>query len=182
MRATGCSKEDFPGSNDSETLELFEDQMWEQLTFLLEDFPARMCLWPESARAWMELGRDYGSSNYDLLESLGRDGLLLRTHPVFYPATEGQILPSSFEGWSNSGIASPGGCWTLGTSEWPSDGAVCSLSQVLETEVPRKYFLSPRAAAGILRRAEKRGKKLPPLLRQALQALATRLEEGEKTK
>jgi hypothetical protein len=35
------------------------------------------------------------------------------------------------------------------------------LADVLEDEVAPKYFLSPRAAAGILRRAEKRGRTLP---------------------
>jgi hypothetical protein len=63
---------------------------------------------------------------------------------------------------------------TLNTSEWPKDAAVCSLSDVLETgEVPQRYFLTARACAGILRRAEKRGKKLPIALFQALQAVST---------
>lgn len=70
-----------------------------------------------------------------------------------------------------------GGMW-LGafsihnTSEFPSAAAVCSLSQVLETEVAPKYFLSPRACAGIIRRAEKRGKALPAHLAAALKAVA----------
>jgi hypothetical protein len=50
---------------------------------------------------------------------------------------------------------------------------VCSLSDVLETrEVPQKYFLSQKACAGIIRRAEKRGKELPAQLRDALTAAA----------
>jgi hypothetical protein len=43
---------------------------------------------------------------------------------------------------------------------------------VLEDSVAPKYFLSPRACAGILRRAEKRGKKLPEHLEAALRAAA----------
>jgi hypothetical protein len=44
---------------------------------------------------------------------------------------------------------------------------------VLETgSIPPRYFLSPRAAAGIIRRNEKRKKKLPPLLESALRAIA----------
>jgi DNA (cytosine-5)-methyltransferase 1 len=39
-----------------------------------------------------------------------------------------------------------------------------------------KYSLSARAASGILRRAEKRGKTLPPLLRDALTSVAQRRE------
>jgi hypothetical protein len=45
------------------------------------------------------------------------------------------------------------------------------LSDVLETQnVQEKYYLSARACEGILRRAEKRGKKLPEALREALEA------------
>jgi DNA (cytosine-5)-methyltransferase 1 len=39
-------------------------------------------------------------------------------------------------------------------------------------QIPRRYYLSPKACAGILRRAEKRGKSLPPQLRAALEAVA----------
>ncbi len=62
---------------------------------------------------------------------------------------------------------------TLSTLEWPSDAAVCSLSETLETgDVPQRFFLSATACQGILRRAEKRGKVLPPQLRQALEQVA----------
>jgi hypothetical protein len=65
---------------------------------------------------------------------------------------------------------------TLSGSESPSDAAVCSLSDVLEAngDVPPRYFLSPTACRGILRRAEKRGRELPESLRTALQAASTK--------
>ena len=67
------------------------------------------------------------------------------------------------------GAQSPGGPWTPNISEWPNDAAVCSLSQVLETgSIPLKYFLSEKACAGILRRAEARGRMLPAALHSAL--------------
>jgi hypothetical protein len=69
-------------------------------------------------------------------------------------------------------MASSGGCWTLNISEWPSDAAVCSLSDILEESPDRKYLLSPKAARGILRRAEARGRELPPSLLTALEAVA----------
>ena len=63
---------------------------------------------------------------------------------------------------------------TLNISEWPKDAAVCSLSDIVETGVlPQRYYLSQKACAGILRRAEKRGRQLPELLRRALQQAAT---------
>jgi hypothetical protein len=70
-------------------------------------------------------------------------------------------------------MGSPTGFLTLNTSEFPSDAAVCSLSDILETgDVPQRFFLSATACRGILRRAEKRGKKLPPQLAHALKAVA----------
>src|SRR5690625_3989756 len=69
---------------------------------------------------------------------------------------------------------SRGGCSMPNISEWPNDAAVCSLSQVLErVSIPQRYFLSPKACAGILRRAERRGKTLPEPLHRALQAVVS---------
>ena len=77
-------------------------------------------------------------------------------------------------------MGSPTAFWTLSLSEWTatlapsrSDGSVCSLSDVLETgAVPPRYFLSAKACAGILRRAEQRGRELPPALYAALKAVS----------
>ena len=85
-------------------------------------------------------------------------------------AEDGTLVPSSGR-WQNSGMGSLTESLTLSTSEWPSDANVCSLSDVLETgKVQQRFFLSPRACEGILRRAEKRGKKLPPALELALKS------------
>ncbi|MEP1521991.1 hypothetical protein [Ascidiaceihabitans sp.] len=65
-----------------------------------------------------------------------------------------------------------GGFSTLNTSEWPNDADVCSLSSILEVgSIPQRFYLSAKACAGILRRAEKRRKSLPQALRQALVAV-----------
>ena len=56
-----------------------------------------------------------------------------------------------------------------------------TLSDVLETgHLLKKYYLSPKACRGILRRAEKRGKALPLTLAQALQEAAGVLNEPGK--
>lgn len=47
-----------------------------------------------------------------------------------------------------------------------------SLSDILEPEVSAKYSLSAKACLGILRRSEKRGRSLPPLLQLALEHAA----------
>ena len=68
---------------------------------------------------------------------------------------------------------SRGGPSMLNISDWPNDASVCLLSQVLETDlIPDKYYLSPKACAGILRRAAKRSKKLPEALEIVLKEQA----------
>jgi len=64
--------------------------------------------------------------------------------------------------------ALPGESSTLNTSESLSAAVECSLSEILQVDAPEKYSLSAKACNGILRRAEKRGKVLPPMLRDAL--------------
>lgn len=87
--------------------------------------------------------------------------------------TVGQWVPSSGR-WQTSGMGSPTECWTLNTSEFPSSVVESSLSDILEppSERLRRYFLSPKAATGILRRAGRRGRALPAPLQAALQRLA----------
>ena len=52
--------------------------------------------------------------------------------------------------------------------ESPSEENVSRLSQILVDSAHPKYSLSEKACAGILRRAEKRGKELPQELKEAL--------------
>nr|DAH62938.1 MAG TPA: hypothetical protein [Caudoviricetes sp.] len=57
---------------------------------------------------------------------------------------------------------------TLNIGEFPNAERESLLSQILEDNVPQKYYLSARACQGILTRASRRGKPLPEVLRQAL--------------
>ena len=65
-------------------------------------------------------------------------------------------------------LTSLGACTMPNISERHSDAGESFLSWILEGDAPAKYSLSPKACAGILRRAERRGKALPPMLREAL--------------
>jgi hypothetical protein len=49
------------------------------------------------------------------------------------------------------------------------------LSQILEVNAPEKYHLSAKACEGILRRAERRGKQLPEMLKVALEQQIARV-------
>ena len=81
-----------------------------------------------------------------------------------------------------------GDLWTLNTSEYlnAEKGSPLSwitgvttqrtyyyresrLSEILQTDASEKYYLSVKACEGILRRADKRGKELPEVLKTALE-------------
>lgn len=82
---------------------------------------------------------------------------------------EGNTLLAAW--WPDRSAPWLGGPWTPNGSECPSvgDASLSWLEEVLETgPAPTHYYLSERACRGILRRAEKRGKKLPPELERAL--------------
>lgn len=64
---------------------------------------------------------------------------------------------------------SRGACSTRNTGECPNVARESTLSQILQADAPEKYYLSAKAAAGILNRAKKRGKELPTMLREALE-------------
>jgi len=74
-------------------------------------------------------------------------------------------------GWHEAtALVSLGVYSTPNITESPSAAAESFLSQVLEPDAPAKYCLSKKACEGILRRAAKRGKELPDMLKEALEA------------
>ncbi len=146
---------------------------WEQSTF-----------WPEEHRVSHSVSPDCDKDSAThaaascllILKSLNvtdLDGLSGKMSPASCHPTEEGILEPSSGRWGTWGMGGPTGSWTHNGSEWPKDAAVCSLSQTLEQgPLPPRFYLSQKACAGILRRAEKRGKELPPMLEQALKAVA----------
>lgn len=60
----------------------------------------------------------------------------------------------------------------LNTGPAPREPIHSSLSEILESDPDAGYYLSVRACRGILRRADERGKELPPQLKAALMAQA----------
>ncbi len=85
----------------------------------------------------------------------------------------GQPLVPSSGCWKTAGILSHGECWTLNSSEYPSAAAACFLSDILEPSAPQRFYLSPRACRGLLRRARTKERSLPPELEEALLAQAS---------
>mgnify|MGYP003651762501 CR=1 FL=1 len=152
----------------------------EQLSLLsilsVGDSRAKITQLQESAAAWLATVARSGGKCTGPLLSAAPHGLSEKMYLGSCPVTEEPIsLPSSSRLF-NSGMASPGLLLTLNTSEWRNDGDACSLSDILEESPDPKYSLSPKACAGILRRAEKQGRELTPALGSALRAATTNEE------
>lgn len=62
-----------------------------------------------------------------------------------------------------------GELWMPSTGAFPNVACASRLSSILQVGVPEKYYLSRKACEGILRRASRRGKELPELLKMALE-------------
>lgn len=90
-----------------------------------------------------------------------------RKSPLFLSLrTDGQ-QPDASPMWEENG-ALLGAFSMLSFGERPSAENASHLSQILEASPHPKYSLSAKACLGIVRRAERRGKELSPLLKTAL--------------
>ena len=142
-----------------------------------EASPARTSQSPENEQVSQANAQDSSLRQPESLTlfSETEDGFSLRMFPDSFPQTADEISPSYLRRWPTSGFTtSPGECWTVDSSECHSDGgAFSSLPDVLVADVPPRFYLSPKAAAGIIRRAEKRGRELPEHLAEALRMLST---------
>ena len=83
------------------------------------------------------------------------------------PEKGGNTWGATTTAWEDDG-AWLGECMTRNTGESPNAAVVSRLSQILEVTPQEKYSLSAKACQGILRRAERRGKDLPKLLKEVL--------------
>ena len=79
----------------------------------------------------------------------------------------GRLGEDTTTAWVDDG-AWLGECMTRNTGECPNVAVESRLSQILEETPPAKYSLTAKACLGILRRAERRGKDLPELLKEVL--------------
>lgn len=152
------------------------------LTYLSGGLPVKHSPLPDYERGLMTLEATSCLHIYQFLKDISHAGSFGKMSPVSCHLTKEKILEPSSEGWQNAGMGSPTGFLTLNISEWTAwngesrnDDGVCSLSDILETgDLPERLYLSPKACAGILRRAEKREKEFPKMLRQALQEVCAR--------
>ena len=140
-----------------------------------QDFRAKTSVW----RVW---GRGLGFEGANLdsfttlcasFEEACQGQLSSKTCTAFSLVTEDETSRSYSRRWTNSGMVSRGVCLTAKTSESPSNVVESSLLECIETQkVPQKYFLSPNAATGMLRRADRMERNLLPSFRRSLEILA----------
>ena len=91
----------------------------------------------------------------------------LRIKPPMYLCLKAENGVQADASWETGGALL--GVYTMHSfGESPSEERESRLSQILEDHPHRKYCLSARACQGILTRAQRRGKKLPEILEQAL--------------
>ena len=142
----------------------------DQLTFWSEEHLASLFPSQDSEEALVTQEETSHSHIAEWLTNYVLDGQCGKMSPVSCLREEDGTLAPSSGRWLNSGIAFHGECWTLKTSESHSDAEECSLLDVLQEigGIQPKYYLSSRAAQGILRRAERRNKTIPPRLKEAL--------------
>jgi hypothetical protein len=157
----------------------------EQLTLSLGEPPAKLGPSPENGWASTILAAASPSHMLALLKNCDPNGLYGKTSQacIQQENPEVPISPPLSGRWLNSAIISPTERLTLNTSESRSDAADAYLSDILEIgDLPRRYFLSRKACAGILRRAERRGKELPPALKAALVQATQEVAGGTEDK
>ena len=150
--------------------------------FSLEELHANRSQSQDYEKDWMTHVATSCLPTLELLTVISPNGLSGKMYRGSCRVTEDGILEPSSNGWGNSGMGSPTEFLTLNSVEHMSTlepsrkgGGVCSLSDVLETgEVQPQFYLTPKACAGILRRAETRGKKLPEQLERALASVSER--------
>ena len=164
----------------------------EQLTFLSEEAPAKVSPSRETARVWQgsqgSCSSIYGQFESSCMPAGGgrRDTSSGRTCRERLVPSAGLRSDSYSRSWMNSGTVWRGVYSMRSTPEYQvgrvldSSGRLrnaagaSSLSEFLEARTPPKYSLSARACEGIIRRAEKRGKPLPSILRDALEWVIAR--------
>ena len=119
-------------------------------TFLLEDFPVSPS---QSQEQEKDLMIQEERCFLRLLELLPLKNLSISTSkmfPVSLTMTQAKHLKQSSVHWMSWGMMCAGRYLTAKISEFPSQEIECSLSDILEDNVPEKYYLSRKQAEKLL--------------------------------
>ena len=165
-----------------EQISMFDQDTWFGKTSPEHSVPTKektseLCWkkWQGSAKReslFLDLRRENGRQQESSLETdtVSHGESLMHNIGEYLNGDEGFALPQIL-----MGIQQPKSCLTkLNTSEAPNEEIVTHLSDILEINPDPKYNLSAKACQGILNRANKRGKVLPPILQEALEQMIAR--------
>lgn len=142
-----------------------------------EDSPVRISASRGKRLGWPEADPVFSSNLLAFWKRLVRRGSSSKTSLVCFPHMAAEIWQQYSVRWLTAGTASRGGYSTLSFSDSPNDARGCFLLDILQETrvVPPRFYLSRKACAGILRRAQKRAKKLPERLAASLAAASEQL-------
>lgn len=159
---------------------LFDQDTWSGRTYPEHSVPAtrkERTSQPLSKRSSKSANREPVCLCVSRMEDGQNPGAItLKTEPGVWPG--GSTMHSTtvyrsgekeYAYWLTSADYQPRGyCLTLNLSERPRVENPSRLSEILEQDADKKFWLSAKACQGILNRAERRGKELPPELKEAL--------------
>lgn len=133
----------------------------------------RMLLW-ENVPGAFSSGEPHGEDFRIVLEEI----IKICVPDIYVPRPHAGKFQSA--GWIRVGDTLSVGWRVISAQHWgvPKEERESSLSQILEDSPHPRYYLSPKACLGILRRAKVRGKPLPKRLEAALLVQAG-LSDGE---
>lgn len=119
-------------------------------TFLLEDFPVSLSQSQVREKDLMIQEERFFSRLLELLPLKNLSISTSKTFPVSLTMTQAKHLKQSSVHWMSWGMMCAGRYSTAKISEFPSHEIECSLSDILEDNVPEKYYLSRKQAEKLL--------------------------------
>lgn len=123
-----------------------------------EDSPANHSRRPASEKDWPTPEVMYALRSLGLLKPDSHNICFSKTSPAYCLTPKGKRLPASYPRWMKWGMMSHGRSLT-GQISWRSNASVSSLSDVLETVVPAKYYLSKQAKERLVRMDREKRKR-----------------------
>lgn len=148
------TKDTSPTPSNSEQLPLLTEEHYPKSTSSLSDFLARICQSLANEQDFLASEAACSLKQLESLTKLSPIILSLKTSKVFYQVTTEKTLTSYCERLPTLGMMDNGNCLIL-PGFYPRIESGYTLSDILEENPDRKYFLSEKAIVGILRHMEK---------------------------
>lgn len=129
----------------SKTLDEWTNGKSQIICFSLADFLAKVSRTPAIGRVSRTLAERYSSTLPKLSRLNDLSFYSLKTLGDSYRPKADGVSSRYLRRWMSWGMMSNGKCLTANISGFRKTDPACSLSDILETDVPDKYFLSQQA-------------------------------------